>query len=589
MDFQSVAETINSYLYGQGMLYLILLTGIVFTVWSIFMQYRALTHGAACVAGRYSDGTGAGALSHFQALSTALSATVGLGNIGGVALAIAIGGPGAVFWMWVVGFLGMAIKSTEVILTMLYRDTTDPYNTRGGPMWVAEKVFSEIGNGDYKRIGVFIGFLFSVAVILAALVSGNYFQASQVAGIFSEYHGIPPLAIAITMMVLVGFVIIGGVQRIGQVASAIVPFMCLAYVSAGVYILVLNSEALPGLFGTIIDSAFNPTEAVGAFVGASVWFAFYKGMQRALFSSEAGAGSAPIAHSSARGKEPVREGIVAGIEPFIDTLVVCTISALVILNSGIWNRDADVVLADQPALIQVEGKANTWNLEDTELPKNDLWVAGKKVYMVVEGKQTEKKFKEQNNQLHKLYGQIYHPELPLSDADKAAGTEVKLDTARMMVKWESLTLETPKKGEPEIIPTVRDAGVYREFVGAVLTAKAFEKTHWFLGQWLVPIAVMMFAFSTMIAWSYYGEQGVRYIAGDKPVMAYRIVYVGSIILAGLGLTETNQALTTVSEMGFGFMFLINVPLTLCFGYLAMRAYKDYIARLKAGLIRPVKK
>lgn len=582
MDFQDVAAAINGYLYHNYVLYMILFAAVLFTVWSVFMQYRAITHGTACVAGRYSDGTGAGALSHFQALSTALSATVGLGNIGGVAFAIAIGGPGAVFWMWVVGFFGMALKSTEVILSMLYRDTSNPNDTRGGPMWVAEKVFAQIGDGEYKRIGVFIGFVFAVSVIVAALLSGNYFQATNVAEVLEEYHGIPQIVTALFLAIIVGVVIVGGVKRIGQVASAIVPFMCIAYLIGGVYILIQNADVLPSIFSMILDSAFNKEEAAGAFLGAGAGLAFAKGMQRALFSSEAGAGSAPIAHSAAKGKEPVREGIVAGLEPFIDTLIVCTITALVILSSGIWNRAGDMQFAEGTVLIKVEDqdKPRTYTLEDTLLEDADesIWVKDKKVYTVIVAEASDAR----ETRLHKLSGKI----VDLSEVDTEGNDTV---APQLAIRWDERTVEKAEEGEVQLVPKLRDREIYREYVGAVMTAKAFEQTHWALGQWLVPIAVLMFAFSTMISWSYYGEQGVRYMAGDGPVMTYRILYCAFVLVAGLGYTDSNEALDAVSQMGFGFMFVINVPLTLGFGYLAMRAYKDYIQRLKAGLITPVRK
>ena len=340
-DVSALLATMNSVLWHEYVLYAIFCTGILFTVWSGFCQYRALTHGPSVLRGSYDNPDDPGAINHFQALSAALSATVGLGNIGGVALAIALGGPGAVFWMWVIGLLGMAIKLTEVTLSMLYRNTDDPDNPHGGPMWAAHKILAKRG---LPRLGRTIGVIFCVCLLVSTTTGGNMFQAWNVGELTKEYFSIPSWISGIVLAIIVGTVIIGGIKRIGKVTATLVPLMVALYLAAGFYVLAVNIAEIPAVFVLIVKAAFVPTEAAGAFIGGTAASAFLFGLKRAAFSNEAGQGSSPIAHSAAKTDEPVREGIVAGLEPFIDTLVVCTFTALIILSTGIWNRAPDVPL-----------------------------------------------------------------------------------------------------------------------------------------------------------------------------------------------------------------------------------------------------
>ncbi|HMQ15629.1 MAG TPA: amino acid carrier protein, partial [Phycisphaerae bacterium] len=344
-------DLINVVLWHDWVLYVVLGTGVLFTIWSGFSQYVALTHGVAAVRGVYDRREDPGAINHFQALSTALSATVGLGNIGGVALAIALGGPGAVFWMWMVGLFGMSLKLTEVTLSMLYRNTDDPDNPHGGPMWVADKGFAAWG---LPALGKLIGVVFVVTLIISAITGGNMFQAWNVAEITASYFpSVPKPAVGIILAMLVGLVIIGGIKRIGAVAGRLVPFMCVFYMLAAIYVVFAEVRQVPEMLRLIFVCAFSPADVDKAFLGGTAGYAFLWGMKRALFSSEAGQGSAPIAHSAAKTDQPVREGIVSGLEPFVDTLVVCTLTTLVILLSGAWNRPAETVYPDGAALAGV--------------------------------------------------------------------------------------------------------------------------------------------------------------------------------------------------------------------------------------------
>jgi AGCS family alanine or glycine:cation symporter len=260
-------QNINSFLWNDNVLYVVLAAGVLFTTWSGFCQYRALTHGLPVTLGRYDNPSDPGAINHFQALSTAMSSTVGLGNIGGVAIAISLGGPGALFWMWVVGVFGMALKVTEVTLAMMYRNLDDPTNPRGGPMWVSKRAFAELG---LPRLGLLIGSLYCLATIIGSFTGGNMFQAWNVADVTHTFFGWPRLLVGAILSITVALVIIGGIKRIGKVTSIIVPVMCIMYLVAGAYVLVLNLASLPSIFSMIIASAFNPTQASGAFVGGTM-------------------------------------------------------------------------------------------------------------------------------------------------------------------------------------------------------------------------------------------------------------------------------------------------------------------------------
>jgi AGCS family alanine or glycine:cation symporter len=548
-EFSALLATLNSVLWHEYVLYAIVGTGILFTVWSGFCQYHALTHGPSVIRGVYDDPNDPGAINHFQALSAALSATVGLGNIGGVALAIALGGPGAVFWMWVIGLLGMSIKLTEVTLSMLYRNTDDPDNPHGGPMWVAQKALAKKG---MPRLGRTIGAIFCITLLISTITGGNMFQAWNVGELTQEYFNVPSWITGVTLAVMVGFVIIGGIKRIGKVAGTLVPFMVVLYLGAGFYVLALNIGELPGIFALIVKSAFAPTEATGAFIGGTAASAFLFGLKRAAFSNEAGQGSSPIAHSAAKTDEPAREGIVAGLEPFIDTIVVCTFTALIILSTGIWNRAPDVTLESLPTATQTEAG---WQFSQTAAP-GDNWVVDDRVMLVVEAHANE----TTGNSLHRIEGVI---------ADSGNG---------FVVNW--VPIDTDE------MPSAVGDGMYKTYVGATLTAKAFDSVKPGLGKWLVSIAAWLFALSTMISWSYYGEQGMVYLAGEKSVLGYKIVYCILIVVATLGFIKTDADLDNMTGVGTAVMLFANIPIMWFFGHQAMKAYKEYIARLKSGSMEP---
>ncbi len=553
--FDLLLTTLNAILWHNSVLLILLGTGVVFTVWSGFSQYRSLTHGVQVLRGSYDDPDDPGAISHFQALSAALSATVGLGNIGGVALAISLGGPGAVFWMWIVGFFGMAVKLTEVTLSMLYRNTDDPDNPHGGPMWVVSKGLARM-NPALMPVGKFVGSVFCVTLLVSTITGGNMFQAWNVGEITEEYFGIPSIATGIVLAILVAMVIIGGIKRIGAVAGRLVPLMVALYLLAGTYVLIMSADQIPGMLALIFRSAFSPQEFSGAFLGGTVGYAFLFGMKRALFSNEAGQGSSPIAHSAAKTDEPVREALVAGLEPFIDTLIVCTFTALVILSTGIWNRAAEANYAALPAVVSVG--ATEWTLETLPVPQRveGQWAGGDAVLIVLSAGPNP----QTGNNLHHLNGVVVD------------------QSGDLVIEWASLISNAR--------PQVDSPGIYASYVGATLTAKAFDSVTPGLGKWLVTLAVWLFAFSTMISWSYYGEQGIVYLFGERMVLAYKIVYCTLIIVSTWGFIETDADLDNLTGVGTGVMLFVNIPIMWLFGRQAMRAYHEYVARLKSGQMGP---
>ncbi len=556
VNIMNALEHVNAVVWHNWVLYVVLGTGVLFTIWTKVCQWRALTHGVEVIRGKYDRREDPGAINHFQALSAALSATVGLGNIGGVAVAIGLGGPGAVFWMWVIGLAGMALKTTEVTLSMLYRNLDNPENPHGGPMFVAAKGFAERG---LPWLGQLVGGIFCLTLLVSTITGGNMFQAWNVADVTYAYFRIPTIATGIILTILVGMVIIGGIKRIGQVAGRLVPFMCVLYLLAAIYVLIVNASQIPDVFKLIFKAAFNPQEAQGAFIGASAGYAFLWGMKRALFSSEAGQGSSPIAHSAAKTDEPVREAVVAGLEPFIDTLVVCTLTSLVILTTFTWNRETEVKFTEPPQIVAAD-KPNTWTIKPTpiERPADALWEDASAVFVTVRADRNDKTGLD----LHKLTGKIKH------------------QAGRYRIEWN--TLEAGKK--PELVST---DGAYLEYKGATLTAKAFDRTTEGLGKWLVTLAAWLFALSTMISWSYYGEQGIVFLISEKAVMAYRVIYCLLILVATWpGLIKTDAELDSLTALGTGVMLWANIPIMLIFGRVAMKAYHDYMRRLDAGEFHP---
>lgn len=560
----TIVGAISSVIWHDWVLYVVMGVGILFTIWSGFCQYSALTHGTQVVRGKYDNPDDPGAINHFQALSAALSATVGLGNIGGVAVAIALGGPGAVFWMWMIGLVGMALKTTEVTLSMLYRNTDNPDNPHGGPMWVVSQGLAAKG---LPGLGKVIGGIFCITLLISAITGGNMFQSWNVGIVTRDATNnfIPTYATGVILAVLVGLVIIGGIKRIGSVAGRLVPFMCILYLLSAGYVLIQEIRIIPDMLRMIVVSAFSPLEAQGAFMGGTFGFAFLWGMKRALFSSESGQGSSPIAHSAAKTDEPVREAVVAGLEPFIDTLVVCTLTALVILVTSSWNREGETHFQVVPSFVQIESGANgqeRWSLGTTELPPRTEkakaiiageWHGAEDVFVLA---RWGEKRHDTNENIHRVSGRA------------------RVEGDKILVDWQPVAA-TEK-------PTLVSDDIYKEYPGAALTTYAFDVVAPGLGTWLVLAASWLFAISTMISWSYYGEQGIIYLMGEKAVLPYKVIYCILIIVSTMGFITTDRELDNLTNLGTGVMLWANIPIMLIFGNQAMKAYHTYMGKLKRG-------
>lgn len=328
-SLHALLSRISDLVWGPLMLVLLLGTGLYLTLGLRAMPVRRLGYGfRQLMRGRRHINEEAGEITPFQALATALSATTGTGNIGGVATAIALGGPGAVFWMWITALVGMATKYSEAVLAVKYREVDEKGRYVGGPMYYIKNGLGERWKG--------LGALFALFAMIAAFGIGNTVQSNAIADVLATNTPVPTWLTGLVLAVLVFVVIIGGVRRIARLAERLVPLMALVYVTGALLVIGANIAAVPGALGTIVGDAFTGTAATGGFAGAAVWAAIRFGVARGIFSNEAGLGSAPIAHAAARTSDPVRQGTVAMLGTFLDTIVVCTMTALVIIVSGIW-------------------------------------------------------------------------------------------------------------------------------------------------------------------------------------------------------------------------------------------------------------
>lgn len=441
-------------IWGLWLVILLVSVGVLMTILNGFPQFRGFWHAIQVVRGKYDHPDEKGEISHFQALTAALSATVGLGNIAGVAVAVTNGGPGAVFWMWVCGFLGMATKFSECTLATAYREVRPDGTVAGGPMYYMKKQLGPFG---------FLAFIYAPLIVLASFGGGNMFQSNQAAAIWHQSFGIPQWVTGIILVVMVGSVIIGGIKRIGRVTDKLVPAMCGLYVAGALAVIFTNLGAVPEVFSLIFTEAFSVSSAVGGVLGIVVKDVVVQGFRRAAFSNEAGFGSAAIAHAAVKTDEPVREGTVALLEPFIDTIVICTMTALVILISGEWTQQG--------------------------------------------------------------------------------------------------------------------------LGGVNLTAASFDRVFDGFGTWMVGIAVFLFAISTMISWSYYGEKGVEFFLGAKAIMPYRIVF---ICLVFVGSVWKLGPVLDFSDAMLGLLIVPNCIALLMLIPKLRAMVKDYFSRLGAGDMKTYK-
>lgn len=503
--------------------YLLLGTGFVYTIYLGFPQIRYFAHATRILRGKYAKKDAPGDTSHFQALTTALSGTVGTGNIGGVALAIFLGGPAALFWMWMTAFFGMTTKFVEVTLSHKYREKTADGTMAGGPMYYMEKKL------NMKWMAVLV----AIATVVSSMGSGNMPQINNIAIGMNDAFGIEKWLTGAVLAVLLGFVIIGGIKRIAQVAERVVPTMALIYVIGALAVIFGNLENIGPSFVSIFEDAFSGTAAVGGFMGASFAYAMDRGINRGLFSNEAGQGSAPIAHASAKGDEPTSEGLVSLLEPFIDTIVICTLTGLVILSSGVWNEKHQNEFA-RADMIFVEGKYTDQQATDV-----------KKLFTFLDAKSDE------DGGVIKLNGSIQ-----INDGKAELGDYTLINARSIAEEVIYLKGEDAYSGPLEIKDgTIEELDIRvtgKSLIHSVrLTTEAFKKGlfgDW--GQYIVTIGLLLFAFTTVIAWSYYGDRAITYLLGPKAVLPYRVVYILAFFIASFtdATVIWNLAYVTVAIM-----------------------------------------
>ncbi|MBE8162457.1 MAG: sodium:alanine symporter family protein [Bdellovibrionaceae bacterium] len=445
----AMLEKIAGLVWNYPLIILLAGTGILLTIYLQGVQFKYLKHIWHILRGKFDNPNDPGEITHFQALCTALSATVGLGNIAGVAVAIKLGGPGAVFWMILIGLLGMATKFAEASLALMYRKIDSNGEVHGGPMY-----YITLGLGSKFK---FLAQFFAVACIFATFGAGNMFQSNSVAQLLATNFQTPPLWTGIILSLLVGVVILGGIKRIGSISSKLLPFMGGIYIIASLFVIITHFDALPSLIATIFHDAFNGTAMAGGITGIALRTVIVQGIRRACFSNEAGLGSAAIAHSAASTNEPIREGLVASIGPFIDTVVICTMTALVILISGVW--------------------------------------------------------------------------------------------------------------------------VNTDLSGVALTAKAFDSTIQGFGLYFMPVAVSLFAYSTLLSWSYYGERSLDFLFKGKGIFVYRLFYIAAVFL---GAIWKLMPILNFSDIMLGLMVVPNLIAVLLLLPKIKTASVKYFNSLKNG-------
>ena len=513
--FTSVLEFLTYWLVDQYWFPAFLIgSGIFFTIYLGFPQIKYFKHGWRILSGRYIKEDTKGETTPFQALTTALSGTVGTGNIGGVALAIFLGGPAAIFWMWITAFFGMTTKFVEVTLAHKYRETLPDGSISGGPMYYIE-------NGLNMK---WLAILFSVCLLLMCLGTGNMPQISSIAVVMNDTFHIPKIVTGAVLAVLLWMVIIGGIKRIAQIASKLVPFMAFWYLIGSFAVIISNYENIIPSLQSIFIHVFTPAAAVGGFLGASVAAALTRGVNRGLYSNEAGQGSAPIAHASSKTENPIEEGMVSILEPFIDTIIICTITGLVILSSGVWTEKFENRF-EESSMCYLNGSYSDTNEEDINVLKQYILSCnGPETYtgteQVVGGIL-------QNEAITLMHNRSVSENVFYSEDGSPFNGTVEIEDGKLFSNNLSVT------GDSLLL-------------GADLTGKAFTRSVFGeYGQYIVAIGLLLFAFSTAIAWSYYGDRATVHLFGEGWLLHYRIIYVGAFFTAAIIDTKIVWDIATV--------------------------------------------
>ena len=503
-----IFATIDGYIGGSSwFVYLLIGAGLFFTLYLKFPQVRYFRHAIDQVSGKYDEKGAKGDTTHFRALTTALSGTVGTGNIAGVALAIHLGGPAALFWMLVTAMVGMTTKFVEVTLSHKYREFTEDGSAAGGPMYYMKNRL------NMKWMAV----LFALATIVSSFGTGNMPQINSISNSMETAFDIHPAVTGGVLAVLLAMIILGGIKRIAAVTSKLVPLMAVIYFFGALSVILYNAENIVPSIQAIASGIFTGSSATGGFLGATLAYAINRGVNRGLFSNEAGQGSAPIAHAAAKADHPVSEGMVAILEPFIDTIIICTLTGLMLLASGVWMEKHQNVF-QRTDLTILSGKYH----ESDDAQRDELFryidpnaesgvVEFDGALLVINGRiagdvtvMHARSIAEDVLVTNGMTGEMYNGELPVNDGRIfAAASEIQ-------VEGRSLVHSAP------------------------LTTIAFSRG--FLGEsgsYIVPISLLLFAFSTAIAWSYYGDRAVTFLWGVKYVRYYRVVYVAGFFFAAI--------------------------------------------------------
>lgn len=511
--------SVDGFLGSAGWFPFVLLgVGLFFTIYLKFPQIRFFKHAWKVVTGKFDHDNDPGDTTHFRALTTALSGTVGTGNISGVAFAIFLGGPAALFWMWATAFLGMTTKFVEVTLSHKYRVKTEDGTMAGGPMYFMDRRL------NMKWLAV----AFAIATVICSFGTGNLPQSNGIATSIEATFGFDPLVVGSILGILLALVILGGIQRIAAVTSKIVPIMAVIYLIGALAVIFANAENIIPSFSAVISDAFTGSAAAGGFLGATLAYAFNRGVNRGLFSNEAGQGSAPIAHAAAKTKEPASEGMVSLLEPFIDTIIICTITGLVILSSGVWKEKHENVF-DRSDMIFLAGQYDDAKEQDV----NSLYL-----YLnEVEGNDIE----AYTGDISVVNGTAVSTGFTLINARSVAEDVV------YKVGSDDLFTGTLSVADGKLVKDNIEVSGKSLVHSATLTTIAFTKGYFGdYGQYIVSIGLLLFAFSTAIAWSYYGDRAMTYLLGPRSVMPYRVIYCAGFVWASFSDTTLVWALSAVA-------------------------------------------
>jgi AGCS family alanine or glycine:cation symporter len=528
---------LDGYIGGHPWFVILLLgTGIFFTLYLRFPQFRYFRHAIDVVKGKYDHHLDIGDTSHFQALATALSGTVGTGNIAGVALAIHLGGPAALVWMMITAAIGMCTKFVEVTISHKYRDVLPDGSVSGGPMYYMKKRLNiKTKSGKVIKTGVFMGAFFAAATVLSSFGTGSLPQINSISNSIFTTFGLNQIITGAVLAVLLALIIIGGIKRIAKVTELLTPGMAIFYFVGALLVIATNYHNILPSLEALVTTVFTGTAATGGFLGATVAFAINRGVNRGLFSNESGQGSAPIAHSAARAPEPVSEGMVAILEPFIDTIIICFLTGMVILSSGVWTEKIDNQFqsADMTFLNQKYDE----NIPDQKKMVAD-YVKHKKALPlfngeldIVDGKMT--------NDITLIASRSVAEDFVFNDGREPFTGKITVAEGN----WKPASPSVNVQGKSLIH-------------SAPLTTEAFSRS--ILGKWgryIVSIGILLFAFSTAISWSYYGDRALTYLVGPKYVIYYRIFYVIAFFIASF--TDTT-IIWSLSYITITFMAIPNL-------------------------------